>query len=443
MKFFKAALIIIAVCAASAAFAQSNSAELKRRKDKLTEELQQLNKEYEETAANKKVSLKQLNNLKIQINLRQEKIQNINSEVRNLDNQISESNNTVHNLQAQLDQLKKEYAGMVLFAYRNQSAYNKLMFIFAAKDFNQAYRRLKYLQQFGTYRERQAGYIQGTQKELHVKIVELDKNKKEKSNLLTEQEKEKAELGKAKNNQVKVITDLSKHQGELKTQQKDVQQKIIKTNREIARAIQREIEEARRKAEEEARRRAAAEEAARVAAAARAAKADNNNAPAPTVVKKPVVVRKTTDSEALNATPEAAKLSNDFLGNRGRLPWPVANGQLIHGFGIYVEDGIRNENNGYEIRAAAGAPVRAVFDGEVRKVLDISGTYLVIINHGEYFTSYSNLRTVNVSAGQKVSTKQVIGTVATDQLSGESSVSFILNKGKTFVDPRLWLTPSN
>jgi septal ring factor EnvC (AmiA/AmiB activator) len=326
---------------------------------------------------------------------------------------------------------------MVLFAYRNQSAYNKLMFIFASKDFNQAYKRLKYLQQFGTYRERQANYIQGTQKELHVKINELDKNKKEKNNLLTEQEKEKLELGKAKNNQVKVIVDLSKHQGELKQQQKDVQQKIAKTTREINNAIRREIEEARRKAEEEARRRA--EEAARIAAAKAKADAANNNAPAPTVTKKPVVVKRATDSEALNATPEAAKLSNDFLGNKGRLPWPVASGQLIHGFGIYVEDGIRNENNGYEIRAASGAAVRAVFDGTVKRVMDISGTYLVIINHGEYFTSYSNLRSVNVSVGQKVSTKQTIGAVATDQISGESSVNFTLNKGSTFVDPRIWL----
>lgn len=438
MKLFRAALVIIGVFAFSGVFAQS-SADLKRQRDRLNQELDQLNQEYQETASNKKVSLKQLNNLKVQINLRQEKIQNINSEVRNLDNQISESNNTVHSLQSQLDQLKKEYAGMVLFAYRNQSAYNKLMFIFAAKDFNQAYRRLKYLQQFGTYRERQAGYIQGTQKELHVKINELDKDKKQKSNLLTEQEKEKDELGKAKNNQVKVITDLSKHQGDLKQQQKSVQQKISKTNREISNAIRREIEELRRKAAEEARRKA--EEAARIAAAKAKVDAANNVPVAP--VKKPVVVKRATDSEALNATPEAAKLSNDFLGNRGRLPWPVSNGNLLHGFGVYTEDGIRNDNNGYEIRTPAGAAVRAVFDGTVKMVKDISGTYLVIINHGEYFTSYSNLKSVSVSNGQKVSTKQNIGTVATDPSSGESEVIFILNKGANFVNPALWLAPQN
>lgn len=428
MKFFKIAFFFALIFAATGVFAQS-SAELKRRREKLTQELEQLNQEYQETASSKKVSLKQLNILKAQINLREEKIVNINSEVRNLDNQISQNNNTVRSLQSQLDQLKKEYAGMVLFAYRNQSAYNKLMFIFASKDFNQAYRRLKYLQQFGTYRERQAGYIQGTQQDLHVKIVELDRNKKEKNNLLISQEKEKEELGKAKNNQVKVIVDLGKHQGELKKQQKAVSQRIAKANREINNAIKREIEEARREAEAKAR------EAARIAAAK--AKAENREVVAP--AKKPIT-RASTNSEALNATPEAAKLSNDFLGNRGRLPWPVASGQLIHGFGIYVDaDGIRNDNSGYDIRTGNGASVRAVFEGEVTKVVDVSGTYLVIIRHGEYFTAYSNLRSASVSKGQKVSTKQSIGTVATDPSSGEAVVNFSLYKGTAVVNPKLWL----
>ncbi|QHS54571.1 peptidoglycan DD-metalloendopeptidase family protein [Mucilaginibacter sp. 14171R-50] len=431
MKFFKAALFIFLMLATSGVFAQT-SAELKRRRDKLNDELEQLNREYDETKNNKRVSLKQLNILKAQINLREEKITNINAEVRNLDNQISESNNTVHNLQTQLDQLKKDYAGMVLFAYRNQSAYNKLMFIFAAKDFNQAYRRLKYLQQFGAYRERQAGYIQGTQKDLHIKIVELDKDKKQKSDLLQSQEKEKQELGKAKNNQVKVISNLSKHQGELKRLQRDVQKRLARNKQEILNAIRREVEEAKRKAEAEERERA------RIAAAK--AKAENREVAAPT---KKAITSKSSNSEILNSTPEAAKLSNDFLGNKGRLPWPVATGQLVHGFGTYTDaEGIRNDNTGYEIRTNTGAPVRAVFEGEVKTVMDISGSFLVVINHGEYFTAYQNLKTVNVSKGQKVSTKQTIGTVALDPATGDATTIFTLSKGTTFVDPRLWLAPN-
>lgn len=428
MKFFKTGLFLAFVFAATGVFAQSSS-ELKRRRDKLSEELEQLNQEYQETASSKKVSLKQLNILKAQINLREEKIVNINSEVRNLDSQISQSNNTVRSLQSQLDQLKKDYAGMVLFAYRNQSAYNKLMFVFAAKDFNQAYKRLKYLQQFGTYRERQAGYIQGTQKDLNVKIVELDKNKKQKNNLLTEQEKEKETLGKEKNSQVKVIVDLSKHQGELKQQQRDVQKRIAQTRRQIDIAIRKEIEDARREAEARA--------AAAAKAAAAKAKAENREVVAP---KTRVINKASTNSEVLNATPEAAKLSNDFLGNRGRLPWPVANGQLIHGFGTYTDsEGIRNDNTGYEIRTGEGASVRAVFDGEVSRIVDVYGTYTIIIKHGEYFTAYSNLRSLSVAKGQKISTKQAIGTVATDPITKEATIIFSLYKGKDAVNPKLWL----
>ncbi len=410
------------------AHAQSSD-ELKRRRDKYSEELEKLNREYEETANNKKSTLKQLSLLKAQINLREEKINTINSEVRVLDNQISESNNTVHSLQGQLDQLKKEYAAMILFAYRNQSSYNKLMFIFASKDFNQSYKRLKYLQQFATYRERQAHYIEGTEKDLHVKIVELDNTKKQKSTLLVDQVKEKQTLGKQKNDQARVVSDLSKQQGQLKEQQRDVQRKLARTNQEINAAIRREIAEARRKAEEEAAK------AAKLANAANAANGDNKNV---TPAKK-VIAKTYTTSEALNATPEAAKLSNDFLGNRGSLPWPVTNGVVIQGFGTYSIEGIKSESSGLEIKTNPEASVRAVFEGKVVRVINVYGTYTVIINHGEYFTVYSNLRSTNVAAGQRVGTKQNIGTVANESSTGIPQVNFQLWKVSTPVNPKIWL----
>ena len=430
MKFLKIIFFLVCVLAVFKVRAQSSS-ELKHQRDILTQQLDQLNHEYEETANSKKTNLKQLAILKQKIDLREQEINNINSEVRNLDNQISENNNFVHNLQNQLDQLKKEYAAMVLFTYRNQSAYNKLMFIFAAKDFNQAYKRLKYLQQIGTYRERQANYIRETQVELHVKINELDKNKKEKSTLLLDQEKEKETLGKEKNTQAQVVADLSKHEGQLKQQQQDVQRKISKTNKEISAAIRREIEEARRKAEEEAK----AEE--RTAAAK--AKAENKDVVAP----KTKITKNSTTSEILNATPEAARLSNDFLDNRGALPWPVANGNIVQGFGQYLDnEGIKNESLGWDIRTNTGASVRAVFQGQVKSIINISGTYLIVIQHGEYFTAYSNLKSYDVKQGQKVGTKEIIGTVATDSSTGEAVVSFSLYKGKTPVNPKIWLAPN-
>lgn len=412
------------------AHAQS-STELKRRRDELNQQLQQLNQEYQETASNKKSTKKQLDLLKAQINLREEKIGNINSEIRNLDNQISESNNSVHSLQSQLTQLKKEYGAMVLFAYRNQSAYNKLMFIFASQDFNQAYKRLKYLQQIGTYRQRQAEYIQGTEQDLHVKINELDKTKKEKGDLLKDQEKEEQTLGDERKSQAQVLVGLSQQEGQLKQQQRDVQRKIAQTNREIDAAIRKEIEEERRRQE------AAAREAARIAAAK--AKAENRDVSVP---KTKAIDASSSNRDVLNATPESAKLSNDFLGNRGRLPWPVSNGFITQGFGIYYNEGIKSESMGVDIKSNAGANVRAVFDGDVVKVMDISGTYLVLIRHGEYFTAYSNLKSASVAKGQKVTTKQIIGTVATDPTTGETNVHFELTKGINYLDPKTWLTPN-
>jgi len=430
MKFLKVLFFLVFVFAALAVHAQS-SEELKHQREVLTKQLEQLNHEYEETVNNKRTTLKQLNLLKQQISLREEKINNINSEVRNLDNQISESNNFVHNLQSQLNQLKKEYAAMVLFTYRNQSAYNKLMFVFAASDFNQAYKRLEYLQQIGDYRVRQAGYIQETQTELHVKINELDKNKKEKSILLVDQVKEKETLGKEKNTQVQVVADLSKHEGQLKQQQQDVQRKIAKTNKEINNAIRREIEEARRKAEEEAK-------AEQRAAAAKAKAAGSKDIVA--IPKTRLITKASTDSEVLNATPESAKLSSDFLSSRGALPWPVANGSLKQGFGVYYDnEGIKNESYGWDIKTNPGASVRAVFQGEVTSIKNISGTFLVMIKHGEYFSVYTNLKSFFVKEGQKVTTKQVIGTVATDSSTGEAIVTFDLYKGYTAVNPKIWL----
>lgn len=424
MKFFRSAVIVLifVLLGASKGFAQSSS-ELKKQREQLNQQLEKLNADLEQTTKSKKFTIKQLEAIKAQISLREDKIKNISSSIRALDNQITDNTNTVHSLQSQLQQLKKEYAAMVLFAFHNKSAYNKLMFVFIAKDFNQAYKRLKYMQQIGSYRERQAAYITGTQKELGQKIVELDKNKEEKNGLLKDQETEKKTLGKEKDNQSKVVQDLSKHQKEVKQEQAVTQRKLSKINRAVNEAIRRELAELRRKEEEAAR--------------AEAARAKVNNAPAP--VRK----KASSSSELMNATPEAAKLSSDFLGNRGRLPWPVSNGYVSHPYGTYYINGIKDENKGINIKCNGGSGVRAVFEGDVLLVQDIEGAYLVIIRHGAYLTVYSNLRSVSVSKGQKVSTKQTIGVAATDSASGDTEIGFEVHKGADDMNPASWLAPNN
>lgn len=420
MKSLKCIFFLFCFSLASQAFAQSSS-DLRRQKEALTREIESLNRSLNQTANNKNLSLKEIRALNAQIRLREKKINVINSEVKLLDNQISDNTNTVRSLQSQLNKLKKEYAAMVLFAFRNQSAYSKLMFIFAAENFNQSYKRLKYLQQFSEYRKKQAHYIEGTQKDLNVKIVELDRNKQEKNNLLFDQQKEKKTLGIQKNSKSKVLTSLTTQEKKLKQELTQKQKESARLNRAIQNAINREIEEARRRAEAEAKSELAK------------AKAENRAAPD----ARPVA----SGSSILSATPESAKLSSDFLGSRGNLPWPVSNGMVIEDFGNHtIGKNVTVENNGVDIKTAPGSQVRAVFAGEVAAVQNISGSYAVLIRHGEYFTVYSNLKTASVSRGQKVTLKQSIGVVITDPIDGTTEVHFEVRKGATPLNPSSWLS---
>lgn len=419
MKLLRYFLFIAIICAGSTVYSQSSS-ELKRRKDALTREIASLNSSLNKTSSNKNLSLKQIRALNAQIRLREEKISTINSEVRLLNNQISDNTSTVRSLKSQLDKLKKEYAGMVLFAFRNQSSYSKLMFIFAAQDFNQAYKRLKYLQQFSEYRKKQAKYIEGTSNDLNLKISELDRNKQQKSNLLSDQQKERKTLGVQKNSKSKVLTGLSNQERKLKQELSKKQKESATLNRAIQNAINREIEAARKRAEAEAR------------AAAAKAKSENKDAPDARPLSK--------GSSILAATPESAKLSSDFLSSRGSIPWPVSNGIIIEGFGNHTYGrNVTTENNGVDIKTAPGSAVRAVFAGEVAAVQNFAGSFAILIRHGEYFTVYSNLRTASVSRGQKVTLKQSIGTVITDPVDGTTEVHFEVRKGASPMNPAGWL----
>jgi len=236
MRFVKLFLFLAILSFAFSVFGQS-SEDLKKRKDELTHEIDQLTQSLERTSTNKSLSQKQINEINAKIRLRQEKINVMNSQIKLLDNQISDNTNTIGSLQTQLNKLKKEYAGMVLFAFRNQSSYSKLMFVFASQNFNQAYKRLKYLQQFTEYRKKQAKYIQGTQKELGAKIVELDQNKKEKNNILHATEKEKQIQLKAKADQAKVLSNLTKQEKQYQQELTQRQKELVNLNRLINAAI--------------------------------------------------------------------------------------------------------------------------------------------------------------------------------------------------------------
>ena len=420
MKLNKALLLIVAVCFCATGFAQS-SKELKRKKEALQREIELAQKNLNKAASGKKLTLGQINAIKAQIRLRQDKISTINSEIKNLDHQITENTHKVKNLKGRLADLKKEYAGMIRFAQRNRNSYDKMMFIFAASDFNQAYKRIKYLQQFGQYRKKQAAYIQGTEKQLSSQIVVLDKDLKSKSNLLKEEQTEKSKLDKNRSEQTVVLNKLSKQEKQFKQDIKKKRQQQSLIDRQIQAAIAREIAAARKKAEEEERERE------RIAAA----KAKAENKPVPTASKP------RTTSEALRSTPEAAKLSDAFEANRGSLPSPVATGYITGSFGAYKVDQATAMRNGVIFQTSEGAAVRAVFNGTVSSVFSQFGRYYVVIIHGEYFTVYEGLQSVSVRKGEKVTTKQTIGVAGTSD--GVPELGFQIHRGAVAQNPESWL----
>ncbi len=391
---------------------EQNKTTLENKKKQLAKEIAQTTKILQQTQKNKKATLSQLNALVRQIEIRERLINTISSEIRMLDGQIGKTNTEIQQLKDELEQLKLEYAAMIRFAHRNQSSYNKLMFVFAAQNFNQAYKRLKYLQQFSEYRQKQARYIEDAQHRLEDKMLELEDNKKVKNTLLVDEQKEKVTLGKEKNQKETIAKQLSVKEGTLKKQIAQKQAQAKKLDRMIQDIIKREIEAARKKAEAEAKAKG---------------------------TKMPTGDKNSSSNLAL--TPEAQKLSNDFKNNKGKLPWPVEKGTIIEFFGTHEHPqlkGVMVSNNGIDIKTTSGAATRAVFNGKVSGVIQIvGGMYAVLVNHGEFTTVYSNLSSVSVKMGQEVKTKQTIGTVTTeDQLS---SMELQIWKGINKMNPVEWL----
>lgn len=415
MNFQKTFLLSLFVSFSAHSFAQT-SAELKRNKEAIQREIEFLQKNLNATSSSKKLTLGQIRTINAKINLMQNKIAVINSEVKNLDNQIHENSNEVRTLKGQLGELKKEYASMVRFAQRNRNAYDKMMFVFASENFNQAYKRIKYLQQFGQYRKKQADYLQGTKRNIEYKIGMLDKNLKEKSTLLSEQQGEKVKLSKDKSQQAVMLNQISKQEKEFKQDIASRKRKQADIDRAIRSAIQKEIELARKKAEEEER------------LANQKAIAEGKPVP---------VVREKTTSSYLTASPEAAKLSAGFENNRGRLPWPVEKYAIIERFGNHTEGQASYNNDGINIATENGSAVKAIFEGKVLFIRELYGTYIVALIHGDYFTIYQGLKSVSVTKGDKVETRQTLGVVA----SGEDGpmLHFEIMRGQTKLNPEAWI----
>jgi len=381
----------------SASYAQKDKkAKLQQNKKNIEKEISYTNKLLRDTKKSKKISLNQLVLIKNKIGKRQELITTINYEISYLDKEIKQTQAEIEKLTRDLKNLKDEYAKMVYFAYKNMNSYDRLMFIFSAEDFNQAYRRLKYLQQYNSYRKMQAELITKTRVLLNEKKNDLEQQKSEKVELLITKESEKNLLNREKKKKNNTVVQLKRKEKKLL--------KKIRLKEAQARRLQKEIQ------------------------AIIAAEMRKSGAKSP--------------KYAFSLTPEEKILSNSFSTNKGKLPWPSERGIVSSTYGVHphpVLNQIVTENFGIDILTSKNAMARAVFKGTVRFIISISNTKAVGVKHGEYFTLYSNLDEVYVTKGETVSTKQIIGKVHTDSEDNKTELHFELWKGDKKQNPAYWL----
>lgn len=369
---------------------------MRTKKESLIQEIEYTSRLLNEVEKNRKTSLSQLQLINSKINQRSVLISTISSEIQVYDQCIEDNEMVIGLLQTDLGKIKKEYAEMIRSAYRNKNAENQLLFLLSAEDFNQAYRRYLYFKKYSSYRQNQTQIMQSLQVVLSQKADNMKKQKQTRLQLVSQTFVENEKLLKEKTQQ---DTELLK----LQKERKNLQQKLVQ-QRDEQQQLENEIQQI---IEEEANKN----------------KKDGNS--------------------GFELTPEEKLIGDNFEQNKKRLPWPVERGIITEHFGIHQHPVLTNvqiKNNGINIATEAGAKVRAIFNGVVSRVFGITGgNTAVIIRHGKYLTVYSNLRETVVKKGDKVATKQEIGTVYTDADDHKSILKFQIWLEDQKLDPEQWI----
>ena len=394
MKLFTKILLLLLLC--NNLMAQEK-ARLQERKKLLLEEIQFSNKVLEQTKKEKDVSFHQLKTLKQKIAVRTQLIRTIQKEVGYINQEIELNQNETLRLELELDSLKINYAYLIQQAYKSRKHFNRILFLFSSRDFQQSFKRASYMRQISQYRLSQADIISAKQAELKNSIMILKKQKSIKQNLIENKQVEYELYNKEQAQEAISLAALSEKEKELK--------KGLEAKKTQRKKIQKEIE------------RIIADE-----------------------------LKKATNTSAtigFASTPEAIKLSNSFSTNKGGLPWPVSKGLIISKFGKQkhpVLAGVNIENNGIEIATEPQAACRSIFNGKISSILTMpNGTKVVMIRHGEYISVYSNLGEVFIEKGQEVGTKENIGIVYTSKQEGSTVIDFQLWKSSQKLNPHLWL----
>lgn len=379
----------------SAAVCQTKK-DLEEQRNKTLEEISYVDNLLKETEKEKKASLNELKIISRKLNLRESMVKGLQDEILLLGGRIDLNNLAINMMEGDLKILKQDYEKTVLSSFRSSKGNSELGYILSAKDFNQGYKRMKYLQQITKFRRQESEIIQELKSEIEISKNKMETDLSKISELKTREEQQKYLLQGEQNRKQSIVKSLSSKEAQL---QKDLEEK-----KRIARRIEREINR--------------------------------------------IIDEERKKSVTTDLTPEQKLISNDFYENKGRLPWPVERGVVTSHYGVQkhaVLKYVTEDNIDIEITSSGSTPVRSVFRGEVKRVFSIRGENMaVMISHGKYFTVYLNIVNVKVKQGNKVDTKQEIGMVFNDSENGEKAIlKFMVFEDKFKLDPELWISKKN
>ncbi len=395
--------------------------ELESRRNELQRQIQESETLLSSTRKDVKSQLSNLALITGQIDERKKYISTIERDVQTINSEVYALQLQLKALQRELKDKKKKYEASVQYVYRNKSIQEKLMFIFAAENLSQTYRRLRYVREYANFQRLQATEIKRKQKQVESKKVELEVTRKAKEKLLKESEAEKQKLEKQEKDRQNILNGLKRKQRGIQNEINKKKKTAKQLNAQIDRLIEQEIEKARKRAEKEVRK---------------GSKQEGNKTERQRIER--TSPKGTVDKFQMNA--DDRRLSGSFEKNKGILPIPITGPYVIVGhYGQYaVAKNVRLDNKGIDIRGKEGAKARAIFDGEVSAIFKYNGLNNVLIRHGNYISVYCNLSSVSVTKGSKVKTREEIGTVHKDS-SGNWILHFQLRKETTKLNPEVWL----
>ncbi|WP_426094251.1 murein hydrolase activator EnvC family protein [Flavobacterium sp. DSR2-3-3] len=396
---------------------ESQQEKLEERKAQIQKEIRENEKLLQSVKKKEKSVVNVIVIQSTKIKLKEKLINTTEKQTKLLNNDMYINQVQINKLKKELAELKEDYAKMIVKSYKSRSSESRAMFLLSSENFLQAYKRAQYMKQYTSYRKMQGEEIKTKTNKLTDFNQKLDVQKTAKQKLIAENQKERLSLEKEKQEQLKLVSVIKKDKNKIAKEIKKKQQEYRTIDRQINKLIREAIAAANRKA------------------ALEKAKA-NPSAP---------VSKVAVSSSKIELTPESKIIADNFRANRGRLPYPVEKGYVSLGYGNQTHplfNTITVHNSGVEITTDKGASARAVFGGEVTSVIVLSPVNkAVMIQHGDYFTVYQNLSSVNVSKGDKVSIKQSLGKVRTNGETGKTIIKFLILQNTTYNNPEGWLSP--